>query len=83
MRYNPAVIQTIDDLTQGAVALPPDQRFTLARRILASVEPGVDPVVDEAWAAVIGERIRKYDAGQTDGVPAADVFAGVDRRLAL
>ncbi len=82
MRYHPAMIQTIDDLTQGAVALPPDQRFTLAQRILASVEPGVEPAVDEAWAAVIRERIRKYDAGETEGVPAADVFAKVDRRLA-
>lgn len=82
MRYNPAMIQTIDDLTQGAVALPPDQRFTLAQRILASVEPEVDPVVDEAWAAVIGGRIRKYDAGETEGIPAAEVFAKVDRRLA-
>ena len=57
MRYNPAMIQTIDELTQGTLALPPDQRFTLARRILASAEPEVDPVVNKAWTAVIGGRI--------------------------
>ena len=29
-------IQTIDTLAQGAIELPPDQRFTLAQRILGS-----------------------------------------------
>jgi hypothetical protein len=31
------MIQTIDDLAQIAAELPPEQRYTLAQRILASV----------------------------------------------
>jgi putative addiction module component (TIGR02574 family) len=76
------MIHTIEDLAQGAIELPPDQRFTLARRILASVEPDGDPAIDAAWTIEIRERIRKYDAGETRGIPASEVFAEIDRRLA-
>lgn len=76
------MIQTIDDLAQCAIELPPDQRFTLARRILASVEPQEDSALDSAWAAEIRERIRRYDSGQIMGIPASEVFADVDRHLA-
>ena len=76
------MIQSIDDLTQGAIQLPPDQRFTLARRILASVEPPSDGGVDAAWEVEIRERIRRYDTGETDGIPGAEVFAEIDCRLA-
>ena len=76
------MIHTIEDLTQGAIELPPDQRFTLAQRILASVEPDQEPAIDAAWTAEIRERIRKYDAGETKGIPASEVFAEIDQRLA-
>ena len=75
------MLQTIDDLAQGAIELPPDQRFTLAQRILASVEPPGDAGVESAWAAEIRERMRRYDAGETKGISGAEVFAEIDRRL--
>jgi putative addiction module component (TIGR02574 family) len=76
------MIQTIDALAQGAIELPPEQRFTLAQRILASIEPSGDEGVDRAWASEIRERMRRYDSGETIGTPGAEVFAEVDRRLA-
>ncbi|MEO5715051.1 MAG: addiction module protein [Luteolibacter sp.] len=75
------MIQTVDDLAQSAIQLPPDQRFTLAQRILASVEPQEDPAIDRAWVAEIRERIARYDSGETKGIPGAEVFAEIDRRL--
>lgn len=75
------MVQTIEDLAQCANELPPDQRFTLAQRILASVEPQEDGEIDMAWTAEIRERIGRYDSGETKGIPAAEVFAEVDRRL--
>ena len=76
------MIYTLEDLAQGAIELPPDQRFTLAQRILASVEPSGEPSIDAAWATEIRERIRKYDAGEIKGIPASEVFAEIDRHLA-
>jgi len=76
------MVQTIDDLAQCAAGLPAEQRFTLARRILASVEPEGGAGVDAAWTLEIRERIRRYDSGETKGIPASEVFAEADRRLA-
>ena len=76
------MIYTLEDLAQGAIELPPDQRVTLARRILASVEPNGEPSIDAAWTSEIRERIRKYDAGEIKGIPASEVFAEIDERLA-
>lgn len=73
------MIQTMDSLAQEAIELPPDQRFTLAHRILASVEPEEMPGIDDAWAVEIRERIRKYDSGESKGIPGADVFAEIER----
>jgi len=76
------MIQTVDELTQSAIQLPPDQRFTLAQRILASVEPQEDKGIDRAWVAQIRERMARYDSGETRGIPGSEVFAEIDRRLA-
>ncbi len=38
--------------------------------------------IDDAWTEEIRERIRKFDSGETKGIPGAEVFAEVDRRLA-
>lgn len=75
------MIQTIDDLAQIAAELPLDQRYTLAQRILASVEPARETDLDQAWTAEIRQRIVRYDTGETVGIPAMEVFAEIERRL--
>jgi len=64
-----------------AMELPPDQRLTLAHRILSSVEPAAAPEIDAAWDIEIRERIGRYDAGGGHSIPAAEVFEELDRRL--
>lgn len=72
---------TIDSLVAEAMHLPPDQRLTLAHRILSSVEPAESAEIEAAWDKEICERIARYDAGGVKSIPAAEVFAEVDRRL--
>lgn len=72
--------QTIDALLQGAIELPPDQRFALAQRILASMEPEEAAETDGAWTEEIRERIRRYDSGEIKGIPGAEVFAEIGLR---
>jgi putative addiction module component (TIGR02574 family) len=71
----------VESLAKEAIELPPDQRLTLAQRILASVEPDETPAIDEAWEAEIRERIRRYDRRESKGISAAEVFADLNRRL--
>ncbi len=74
-------MKSLEDVAADALLLPEDQRFALAHRILASVEPPVEAGVEAAWDAEIRERIRKYDAGLTAGLSGREVFAELDRRL--
>jgi putative addiction module component (TIGR02574 family) len=72
---------SVDTIASEAMHLPEDQRLVLAHRILASVEPMGEPGIDAAWAMEIRERIRRYDAGQSEGIPVSEVFAILDRKL--
>jgi hypothetical protein len=74
-------MKSIEDIASEALLLPKDQRFTLAHRILSSVEPETEDHAEGAWDAEIRERIRRYDAGETVGVPGREVFTALDKKL--
>ena len=70
---------TFDTLSQDALVLPPDQRVALAHRLLSSVEVNPDPNAEAIWEQEISSRIARADANETKPVPAADVFARLQR----
>ena len=74
-------MKSLEDIASEALLLPKDQRFTLAHRILSSVEPDVKAEAEAAWVLEIRERIRRYDAGLTSAVPGQEVFAELDKKL--
>ena len=74
-------MKTLERVAADALELPKDQRFTLAHRVLSSLEPASDASVEAAWDGEIRERIRRYDAGQALTVSGAEVFAELDERL--
>ena len=73
--------ESVEMIVAEAKRLPPDQRLTLAHRILSSVEPEQSTETDAAWDKEIRERIARYDAGGVQSIPAAEVFGELDRRL--
>ena len=74
-------MKSLEDIESKALLLPRDQRFTLAHRILSSIEPNMKAEAEAAWDLEIRERIRKYDAGLTSGVPGQEVFTELDKKL--
>lgn len=66
---------TLEALSHDALVLPPDQRVALAYRLLVSVEPDPEPGADAAWEDELARRIARFDAGECQSVPAAEVFA--------
>jgi len=74
--------ESVETLAQEAMQLPPDQRLTLAHKILSSVEPAASPELEVLWDTEIRARIARYDGGEARGIPASEVFAELDRRLA-
>lgn len=68
---------TLEALSQDALILPADQRVALAYRLLVSVEPEPEPGAEAAWEAEIAQRIARFDAGESQPIPAGEVFAGL------
>jgi putative addiction module component (TIGR02574 family) len=67
-------------LADQLLALPTGTRARLAELLLASLE-GADLDATAAWDAEIARRGAELESGRVAGVPAAEVFAEVERRL--
>jgi putative addiction module component (TIGR02574 family) len=76
----PMVDRNAKALADQLLALPPADRARLAQLLLASLE-GSDSDVTAAWGEEIEQRATDLDSGRVQGVPAAEVFAEVERRL--
>ena len=66
---------TLEALAQEALLLPPDQRLSLAQRLLDSVDLEPQPGAAAAWELEIARRIQRLDSGESQPIPAAEVFA--------
>ena len=62
------------------LALPDADRARLAQLLLASLE-GKDPGAAAAWDEEIDRRATDLASGAVAGIPAAQVFAAVERKL--
>ncbi|MEM9478870.1 MAG: addiction module protein [Verrucomicrobiota bacterium] len=65
---------TLEAVSEPALELPPDQRLTLARRLLESVDLEPDPSAPAAWENEIAQRIKRLDSGESKTIPASEVF---------
>jgi hypothetical protein len=64
--YRALMPAPLDAISHDALVLPPDQRVTLAYRLLASVETDPEPGADSAWEAEIADlraRASPIDTG--------------------
>lgn len=55
------------------LSFPAKSRADLAERLLDSLDR-CDPSIDEQWAREAEDRIKAYDAGELEGIPAEHVF---------
>jgi putative addiction module component (TIGR02574 family) len=75
-----AMTTLVDELSQKALELPPEERVRLAERLLATVHE-VDAEVEAAWDQEIQRRLAEIDNGTAKLIPAEEVFAEVRRIL--
>lgn len=68
--------EAVDNLESDALALNEKDRLELASRLLGSVEPQADGA-DATWEKEIVQRIERYDRGDAESIPAAEVFEGL------
>ena len=66
---------TLESIACEALELPPDQRDTLAHRLLTTIDLEPEVGAAQSWKKVIDRRIQNYDQGHSTTIPAAEVFA--------
>ena len=74
------VDRNAESLAEQLLTWPTADRARLAALLLASLEPP-EAEVAAAWDIELAARASALDAGQVQSIPAADVFAELDRRL--
>ncbi len=70
----------VTDLTACANALPSEAQARLAQELLATLDPGDDPV-EVSWDAEIRKRLDEVANGTVRLIPTNDAFAQVRRAL--
>jgi putative addiction module component (TIGR02574 family) len=69
----------VEELSQRARALSPEDRARLAEELLASLEEQVDPDSEAAWELEIGRRVEEIKSGKAKLISAEEVFAETAR----
>ncbi len=71
----------VEELSQKARTLSPEDRARLAEDLLASLEDGSEPAseVEAAWEQAIRQRVEEVKSGTARLIPAEDVYAETRR----
>lgn len=71
----------VEELSQKARTLSPEDRARLAEDLLASLEDGSESAseVEAAWEYAIRQRVEEVKSGTAKLIPAEDVYAETRR----
>lgn len=71
----------VEELSQKARTLSPEDRARLAEELLASLEDGSEPdsEVEASWEHEIRQRVEEVKSGTAKLIPAEDVYAQTRR----
>ena len=69
----------VDELSQRARTLSPEDRARLADELLASLDEDSSPDTEQAWEQEIGRRVEEIRSGKAKLIPADQVFAETAR----
>jgi putative addiction module component (TIGR02574 family) len=70
-----------NEVLAAALALPLDERASLARELIASLDGEPDADAEDAWAVEIERRVQELKDGTVKGIPLAEARAQIDERL--
>ena len=70
------MIPGIDAIVNAALALPAENRATLAEKLLESLEKE-RAEIDAAWAEEAQRRLQAYEQGLLKAIPGDEVFGSI------
>ena len=74
--------EDVSAILKKALALPPEERATIADSLLESLEPSPpDEGVEQAWAEEVKRRVEDIDSGRVQLIPYEEVRRRLMARL--
>ncbi len=73
--------QSLKELTEEALRLPPEERVVLAESLLLTIDEEHDRLVDEAIMAELERRLQDFREGKVKGIPAEEAFRRIKEQL--
>ena len=65
---------TVEQLARQVLALPVEDRASLAQKVCDSIEHFMDPETEKAWLDEVDRRWREIEQGRAECVPAGAVM---------
>ena len=63
------------------LALPCEDRVTVAEKLLQSLNSPMQSEIDQAWGEQVERRIDEIDSGEVKLIPGEEVFSDIRERL--
>lgn len=76
------MLSDLQTTVASLLELPPQDRLRIGETLIESVGDIGDETDTVAWSAVIERRIQELRSGTVRGIPAEEVFAQIDARIA-
>lgn len=76
------MLSDLQTTVASLLELPPQDRLRIGETLIESVGDIGDETDAVAWSAVIERRIQELRSGTVRGIPAEEVFAQLDARIA-
>jgi len=73
---------TVEQITEGALALPSEARALLADRLVESLDPAEDGHIRRLWADETQRRLEEVRSGQVQTIPGSEGFERVRSAIA-
>ena len=73
--------QDVKQITEDLLKLPSSSRAELAERLLESIEDFTTPEIEQAWKVEVSKRIKEYESGIVQSIPAKNVFKAAREKL--
>jgi len=75
------MISDVEQIAEDLLRLPSSSRVKLAEKLIESIEGFTTPDIEQTWRVEVDRRIKEYESGAVQGIPAEDVFNAAREKL--
>lgn len=71
----------VEEITEGALALPSEARALLADRLVESLDPAEDGLIHQLWAVEGQKRLEQLRSGAVEAIPGDEAMAKLRKKF--